>query len=121
MLESDRKTNKMTEMPGPVSAEMTVPTPVIEIQRPVEMPTRMTPEQARAEYDQFTKAFPSGPAVEHFLYERAMVFLRDNSVKTQKGVILVPRKERRQAARDIAKRLTKRIKEERASESTGGL
>lgn len=63
---------------------------------------------ARDEYDQFMGSFPSRQAVQQFLFQRAQVFVAAHSqVSRRSGEILVPRKERRQAARQIAKRLTR--------------
>lgn len=67
--------------------------------------------QARDQYDSFMKSFPSKQAVQEFLFERANNFLAEKSAKTGNGNhIVVPRKQRRKVAREIAKRLTKAAK-----------
>ena len=60
---------------------------------------------ARDQFQEMMKTISSKSAVKAFLFARANSFLHDRSAKAKDGSPLVSRKDRRFAARQIAKRL----------------
>jgi hypothetical protein len=63
---------------------------------------------------------PSRNVTKRFLFSRACDFLNQQSVRSNAGQILVPRKERRKAARDMAARVIKMIHKEKRENAAQG-